>query len=88
MATHELIKGMDALDDAEALVAFLAESLEGKELSEQATLGLAQVFDLVKMRVSDVRESMKWAQLEAPAWRRRRGCARSDLSWRSMCPPR
>jgi len=45
MATHELIKGMDALDDAEALVAFLAESLEGKELSEQATLGLAQVFD-------------------------------------------
>jgi len=67
MATHELIKGMDALDDAEALVAFLAESLEGKELSEQATLGLAQVFDLVKMRVSDVRESMKWAQLEAHA---------------------
>jgi len=34
VATHELIKGADALDDADGLVAFLAEALDGQQLSE------------------------------------------------------
>lgn len=67
MATHELIKGMDALDDVDGLVAFLAESLEGQQLSEAGQVGLAQVMDLIRARLADVRESMRWAELEAKA---------------------
>lgn len=67
MATHELIKGADALDDADGLVAFLAEALDGRQLSEAGVIGLAQVLDLVRARLADVRESMSWAQLEAKA---------------------
>lgn len=67
MATHELVKGADALDDADGLVAFLAEALDGQQLSEAGVIGLAQVLDLVRARLADVRESMSWAQLEAKA---------------------
>lgn len=67
------IKAIDAIDQANQVLAYLAESLAAAVraggLSDEALAGLDQVLDLARERLADARESTSWAHLEANATR-------------------